>query len=241
MIDVLGSPSLTETPLKSPVHIDWAQFSLAILLLWFPRQWLRLGGKVIRFRSRRNRRYLETGRSREPGDQSVRFGEEIRKDKNFIDFFRAAVGGVALVGWPGAIDPALQPVELPADGSMHWVYWMLLGVLLAAVLVQTFRYEGRFSLFPALFYLSGLSIALCGLKPALFALVLVWSINLALPSALAFLVVYALLLVVFGLLFVGMEPLPMFAALLCFLPALLSLLMRRSLVSFTKRMKGPAS
>ncbi len=220
------------------MKIDLIQFLFALLLLWFPRQWLRLGGKVIRFRSRRNRRYSESGRSREPGDQTVRFGEEVRKDKNFIDFFRAAVGGVALVGWEGAVDPSLQALEPRVDDSIHWIYWVILGVLLIGVLVQTFRYEGRFSLFPALFYLSGLSIALSGLSAALFALILVWAINLALPSALAFLTVYALLLMVFGVLFVGMEPLPVFAALLCFLPALLSLLLRRSLVPFTKKWKG---
>src|SRR5690606_14506877 len=112
-------------------------------------------------------------------------------------------------------------------------------ILLVGVVLQTIRFESRVTLFPPIFYLAGLTFALCGVYPALFALVLVSAVNFALPTPAGFLAVYALLVVTFELLFQGMSnKLAFVAAGFLFLPVLLSLLTRRRLVLLTKRVRG---
>lgn len=198
---------------------------------------MRAGPKVLRFRSSR-KRFIDTNpaKNREVGDPSVSFQEEILKPRNAIDLLRAGLGSVMLLGTLPGIDPALD-WETSRGG-----FYVTLAILLLSVLIQVLRFEARLSLFPPIFYFAGLTFGLCGIYPALFAWVLVWTINLALPNPLAFLTVHALLVTTFALLFGGLEnPLPFVAAGLIFLPALLSLLTRRRLVLLSKRVKHSSS
>ncbi len=227
------------------VNIDWLHLLLAVALLWLPRQWLRFGKNVIDFPHGSRRRALRDtnpAKSRDAGDVSVSFRAEATKLRNHVDFLRAALGSVLLLGTLPGREPLLRAIEGASKSTMHLAADLPLAILLVGVLVQTIRLENRVTLFPAIFYLGGLTFGLCGFYPALFALVLVWAINFALPSPAGFLSIHALLITTFGLLFQGVgDKLPFVAAGFLFLPVLLSLLMRRRLVLLTKRVKGPES
>jgi len=225
------------------VTIDWLPFLIAVLLLWLPRQVLRLGGKVLRFGGRRRKiRDTNPAHVREHGDPAVSLREEIAKPRNTIDLLRATLGSVVILGTFEGIEPALRAGPGADAAELQRVFFFQIAVLLAGVLIQTFRYEGRLTLFAPIFYLSGLTFGMCGFYPALFALVLVWTINLGLPNAAAFLSVYALLVGTFGLMFDGLaNPLPLIATGLLILPVFFSLLLRRRLAQFSKRLKVPGS
>lgn len=180
---------------------------------------------------------------RMPGDHSVWFRVEFAKLRNYIDFLRALAGGVALLGIADGLDPTFSALPDAPEATAQLVSFVPLALLLLGVLIQTFRFEGRTRLFPPIFYFSGLSFAFGGVYVGAFALILIWAVNLVLPSPLAFLSLYALLVAVFGCVFDGFGLTPLFGAFLIFLPVLLSLLMRRPLVLFTKKVKpsGPVS
>ena len=164
--------------------IDWLPFLIAVLLLWLPRQVLRLGGKVLRFGGRRRKiRDTNPAHVREHGDPAVSLREEIAKPRNTIDLLRATLGSVVILGAFEGIEPALRAGPGADAAELQRVFFLQIAVLLAGVLIQTFRYEGRLTLFAPIFYLSGLTFGMCGFYPALFALVLVWTINLGLPNA----------------------------------------------------------
>jgi hypothetical protein len=227
------------------VTIDWVYLPIALFLLWLPRPALRLGGRVFRRRRRRGQATSFTPdplQVREPGDKSVSFRTEFAKARNYIDLFRAALGSVALLGMPPGIEPALQAEANATHGAVLGVFYTNLALLVVAVLVQSFRLGGRVTMVAPIFFMAGLSIGLCGPYAAAFAFVLIWTINLTLPNPTGFLSVYALLILVFGLLFAGISsPLPLCAAILVFLPVLLSLLIRRPLVQFARKVKTGGS
>ncbi len=170
------------------------------------------------------------------------FREEIAKLRNHVDFLRAALGSVLLLGTLPGREPLLRAVEGASSREAQLAADLPLGILLVGVVLQTVRFESRVTLFPPIFYLAGLTFGLCGFYPALFALVLVWAINFALPGPTGFLAVHGLAILTFGLLFDGMsDKRPFVAAGFLFLPVLLSLLTRRRLALLTKRVKGPGS
>jgi hypothetical protein len=213
---------------------------LAVALLWFPRQWLRLGAVLLRRRSRRSSpqapTVVEPWNAREPGDPRVFLGTEIRKLRNFIDLFRAMLGAVCIVG-----GLRIESALLLSDGAPGSQVKALIAVkgliLLVGLLVQTIRYErSRLTFYPPIFYLAGLSVPLCEPAAAGFAFVAVWALNPAFGSAQAFLTVYAALMVAFGQYFAGLgDKTAIFAGLLCFLPVLLSLLANRPLIIMARK------
>lgn len=220
------------------MNIDWFHFIFALLLLWMPRQALRTGQFS---KSRRAARH-EPMKSREPGDSSVSFRTEFSKLRNYIDLFRAALGSVALLGGVEGIAPAVQAAGGAPMATVRLVQYGPLLILVIAVLIQSFRFEQRRGMFAPIFFLSGLSFGLCGVPVAGFALILIWSINLVLPNPATFLATYALLLVAFTTLFLGTkDKVPFAPAFLCFLPVLLSLLLGRPLVLFSKKVKPSGS
>ena len=210
----------------------------ALLLLWLPRLWLRQGLARLGRRRRvgKNPLIVEPWREREPGDPQVNFRAEFRKGSNYADLLRAGIGGLLLWGGPGFSPAVTFAADAPRGGT--WLALALTGgVALVGLLIQTTRREKqRLSFFPPVFYLAGLSVALCDWRGAAFAFVLIWAVNPSLPNARAFLSVYALLLVVFGRFFggAGMTSLAM-AAGLTFLPVLLSLLANRPLTVFSRK------
>lgn len=208
---------------------------VGLALLWFPRQGMRLGAVVGGRRRRRSRWKEEPWNRSEPGDPRLSVRVEFTKVRNYFDLLRGVAGSLAIVGGYG-IQPALAAAPGNRLAALQ-VLGLKLAILLVGLLAQTVRLERRhLSFFAPVFYLAGISVSLCGHWAALFAFILVWSVNAMFANAQAFLSAYALLLLVFGLLFRGWgNRLPLAAFVLCFLPVLLSLLTRRRLGVFTRK------
>lgn len=221
--------------------IDWFHLSFALFLLWLPRQLLRLGPL---FRKRRSHRFKDTNpaRTRQPGDPTVSFREEWGKFRNYVDLMRGALGSVALVGWLPGVTPAILPAGDAPTTTVQLVFWIVIAVLVLGVLIQSLRFEVRISVYAPIFYITGISLGACGPTVSLFAFALLWTINMALPNPTALLSVYALLVAAFTGLFEGLDrPLAFVMAGLCFLPVLVSLLIRRPLVVMTKKSKASSA
>jgi hypothetical protein len=220
--------------------VDVRFLLFALLLLWFPRQWMRLG---IFFRIRRAKRGASgEGRGKEPwvtreaGDPAVVFRAEFLKIRNYVDLLRGVAGSLALMGGLG-ISPCLTLPAAAGELAERELLTLKLGILLVGLVIQMLRFErGHFMFFAPIFFLCGISVGLIGLKGALFAFVMIWAINPMLGGPLGFLSIYALLMLAFGLLFLGLsDKLPIVALVYCFLPVLLSLLSRRPLVVLTRK------
>jgi hypothetical protein len=223
------------------VIIDWFHLLIAVFLLWLPRQWLRFGRRVGEGHRRRSFHDTNPAKARAPGDQSVSFRAEFAKLRNYIDLLRGGLGSVMLFGTFEGIEAAWRSAPGASLETYRIILTGQLAIVLLGVLIQTFRFEHRLVLFPPIFYFMGLTIGLCGLYPAAFACLLVWTINLALPNPAGFLSVHALLALTFGLLFNGLASrLPFAAGAFLFVPVLLSLLSRRRLALFNKRTKSGA-
>lgn len=236
----------TRQACRRVVIIDLPFLILALLILWFPRQWLRLGrGVTRRFRwLRRSRRQLnEQLRAREPGEVRLTAIAEFAKPRNYIDFLRAFAGGLLIVGhaeWEivAAIRPEATDATVVA-GAGTGIDYLRMALLLVGVVIQFLRFEGRLTFYAPIFYLGGLGFALCGVDAGLFAFVVSWTLNTAAPLLPGgFLSMYALLVFMLGLLFRGLnDSYVLFMGAVSFLPVLVSLLAGRSLAIFVKRMK----
>lgn len=213
------------------VHFPLLAFGL--LLLWFPRQWMRFG-RVLGPRKRRHGG-AEPWKTREPGDPRLSYGE-LTKVRNYVDLLRGAAGALAIIGssW---LEPAIMVANAASRAALRQVLLMDLVILGVGVLIQTIRYERRhISFYPPVFFLAGVSVALCGPWAALFAFVLVWAVNAMFGNAEAFLTVYGFALLLFGLLFRDTARLFNIAALaFALVPVLLALLSRRPLVVLTRK------
>ena len=222
---MLGEPNL----LPDPVTIDYPYLAFALVLLWLPRQWLRL----VSLRGSSRGRPLRARTDREPGDISVRIGEELGKSRNWVDLLRAVAGSIAICRW-GTFAVGHDATR----ATLHLAFALKATVLVLGLLIQTLRFEGRFSLFAPLFYVLGLSFGLIDWKPALFAVISIWAVNLVLPSAAVFLFVFGGLATCFGLSFPGSERNDtLLLTALAMLPVLLSVLSKRRLAQFTKKTK----
>ncbi len=213
--------------------INWPYLALAVLMLWFPRQWLRLGGRLFK-RRHKHRDKLEqfaADEARDPEDKSVRLGKELTSKRNWLDLIRAAAGSFSLTLFSFELAVRSNEVRLTVLG-------LQVLVCLSGLLVQCIRREEKVSYFAPIFYLIGLSLGLPDkYYPALFALLLVLAINPVIPNPRVFLAVFALLMLPFGVLF-GAELIRLIATvvLVC-LPSLISLLAGRPLVIYSKRVK----
>lgn len=214
------------------VHAPLLLFGL--LLLWFPRQWMRLG-RVFGGRHRHAHRTVEPWKQREPGDPRLGWGE-FGKARNYVDLLRGMAGALAIVGWH-MLDGAVRVVEGAGAGAARQVLITKVVIVAIGVLAQTVRYERRrISFYAPAFFIGGVSVALCGPWAALFAFLLVWAINPLFGNAEGFLTIYAVLLIGFGLLFKDTSRLLAIAAFgVTFFPVLLALLTRRPLVVFTRK------
>jgi hypothetical protein len=115
-----------------------------------------------------------------------------------------------------------------------------MALLLVGVLIQFIRYEGGSRFYAPMFYIGGLGFALCGLQCRAVRLSdrLDDEHGRAAARPAGFLSLYALLIFMLGLLFRGVnDGYVLFMGWSAFLPVLVSLLARRSLAIFTKRMK----
>lgn len=220
------------------MHLNLPQFLFGLILLWFPRSWMRLGFTVVKRRgtSGESRRNQEPWLRHETGDPRIDPRREIRKVRNYFDLLRGAAGGLAIMGGP-AIAASLTAAEDAPSVVAGQVLALNLLVLFAGTLIQTLRYErSHWSFFAPIFYLAGISISLCTPWGSLFAFMLIWSLNPMLGNAQGFLTTYGLLMCLFGYLLLGFsDHMPLAAFGLCFMPVLLSMLTRKPLMVFSRK------
>jgi len=221
------------------VNILWPQLIVALLLLWIPRQWLRAGGALFKRSRKHGRVRRDREAEREPGDNAIYFRDEFMKIRNYVDFFRAGIGGLAIVGlWSANIAPALDAPADATDWRIALIRYTGVLIMLVGVLIQSFRSEKRSAMFPPIFYLSGLTFGTCGVTVAALAVVLTWVLNTTLSGPVAFLSLYALLVAVFGAFLNDDLQQVGISAGLVFLPVLISLLAKKRLVHFSKKVKA---
>jgi hypothetical protein len=214
--------------------IHWPYLLLPIAMLWFPRQWLRSGARVLKKRRKPDgamERLAGIG-ARDPEDKSVQPGREFGNFRNYIDLFRALAGGYSLSQFAftaGTDDARLVVLVIQAV------------ILLVAVLVQSVRYDARISFFAPIFFFVGMSVGVSGHYAGLFAFALVLAINPVIPNPRMFLTAYGLLLIPFGVVFNADLALLLIDVGLVLVPPLMSLLTKRPLVIFTKKAKSAAA
>ena len=202
--------------------VNYWLLPFALILLWFPRQWFRNGGSVIPTPRLRRRPAMQ---DHDPRDLSLRWREEFFKFRNWMDVARGAVGSWAVVSM------CFDTTPDAAKSTDVLILVLKALVLVIAVIIQTTRRERReITLVAPVFFVMGLSFGLVGTLAALFACLMVWTLNRALPSAGIFLCVFAGLQVCFGYVLAS-APLPMLllAAALGWIPVLLSAVTRRRL------------
>lgn len=222
--------------MKDELVIHWAYLVLALAMLWFPRHWLRNGGRLFK-RRRRTETVIEkfAGRgSRDPDDKSVHPRKEFTSLRNYIDLFRALAGGYSLSAFAFAATSRDSTVMMLAIQGT---------VLLVAVLIQAVRLDSghRHSYFAPIFWLVGVSIGFPGHYTGLFAFILVLAINPAIPNPRMFLTAYGLLLAVMGFVF-GAPSVPnLLTAGIVLLVPFASLLSKRPVVIFARKPKAAAS
>ena len=213
---------------------------VSLLLLWLPRPWLHAGLHVIRSRHR-SRSAIEDSNPRnlrQPGDRSIWLREELVKGRNYFDLLRGSIGSWSVMNFCFSLPPASG-----APSSDRWMVFALqTGVFLVAVLIQMIRWNGRIALIAPIFFLLGLTVGVCSWQVALYAAVLVWALNSALPNPEAFLFVQAVALAGFSALFLGTITVrTLLGASLIFLPVIISLLAREPLMLKIKRPRSTES
>lgn len=226
-----GSGNVEPTPYHPPLAVPASSIillTLALFLLFFPRNWLRLGKRVT---AKPLRKYNQTKVERDPYDQTMHPLVEAAKSRNWVDFFRALIG-VAVVA---------HVAEQHGGGlgqSSAALPWVALALALA-VIAQMIRLEGRLSLFAPIFYLQGLTIGLAGGVIGLFTMLVTWALTPVLPSPGALLFVQGAATLCLTLLLSDTDVAPgILLAGLAWLPMLISVLLRRRLAAvFDKRQK----
>ena len=85
--------------MSNTLIIHWPYLLVALAMLWFPRQWLRVGRWYNKKRSRPKGpiENFTTGPAHDPADKSVNLRRELMNKRNYLDILRAATGTVALL------------------------------------------------------------------------------------------------------------------------------------------------
>lgn len=216
--------------MPADLTIHWPYLLMAIAMLWFPRQWLRTGARVLKKRRKPDgalERLAGMG-ARDPEDKSVQPAREFANFRNYIDLFRALAGGYSLSQFAFGAE---------GDSAQLTAFIIQALILLVAVLIQSVRYDARLSFFAPIFFFVGMSVGSSGHYAGLFAFALVLAINPVIPNPRMFLTAYGLLLLPFGLVFAADGLMVGVNAFLVLLPPLMSLLSKRPLVIFTKKPK----
>ncbi len=219
------------------VHYWLLSFSL--LLLWFPRPWLRFGGRVFRLPSRPP----VDKNLRDSSDVSLRLADELPNLRNWIDLLRGAAGSIAVFGIRiGAerIPGCFERMRGAPKGTADIIFVIQCAIFVIALLIQTTRnFQERVTLVAPIFFIFGLNFGIIGPLATVFACIAVWVVNLLLPSSGVFLLVFAGLEVVFAkFLSFGVNAYTrtlIMAAALTILPVLLSAMFNRRLVKLNKK------
>jgi hypothetical protein len=203
---------------------------ISLVLLWFPRQWLRLGRKVGgSSRSRRRRSAAAI-----VADKVVPPRRDYQKPRNWLDFVRALAAGMAVV-------QCCFEVAAGAPRSADTrIFVLQAAILVVAVLIQAVRFgQGKISLVGPVYFIVGLSFGLIGWKAAVFACVVGLILHEILPGGPGlFLFAFAALEVGFALMF---SPAPrgliLLAIGLAMIPIVLSGVLKQSVVRLDKQRK----
>ena len=216
--------------MSNTLIIHWPYLLVALAMLWFPRQWLRVGRWYYKKRSRPKGlvENFTTGPAHDPADKSVNLRRELTNKRNYLDILRAATGAVALLTY-------CFEAHGPKDGPR--IFTLQAAILLVAVFIQAIRFEGKLSFFAPIFFFAGMSIGLSGPFSALFALVLVLAINPIIPNPRIFIFAYATLLLPLVYFFEGSMRYMLLNVTLLTLPLIVSLLANRSMVLYAKKAK----
>jgi hypothetical protein len=216
-------------PVFRPVpDIHYVYYALALVLLWFPRGWLRAGARVA---SKPARRAGPTRQERDPQAQALHPLQEAVKARNWVDFFRALAGTIAI----------FYAVERPTEDGLADTFWswLTLGPLVVGVAVQMIRMEGRLGLFAPIFYLQGMLLAAGGPVVGLLSMIGAWALAPVLSGPAALLFVQGSAALILGFMQGTMSP-AFIGSLggLMWMPALVSVLLRKRLsASFDKKVK----
>lgn len=215
----------------SDITVHWPYLAGTLLMLWFPRQWMRRGKRFLKKRKHPGDKVVQFGNERavDPDDKSVRLGKEFSSFRNHVDLLRAGAGGWGLANFTFAAESA--------DARLAVI--TLQGVILiAALLIQSVRRGEKRVIFAPIFYLAGLGIGACGPLPGAFSFMLVLLVNPAISNPRWFLTAQATTLLGFGLYYAEFIAGLWLHGVVCFvvlLPVLLSLLSARPLVIYSKR------
>lgn len=215
------------------MHREIVFLLIGLVLLWSPRSLLRLGKPA----KKRTKTKVTGGtvKDRMPSDHSLWVEEEFRRGRNWMDFGRAVAGGLAV----SLTLPVLltETVAVPGVSVKNVIFLTEAVVLITAVLIQMLRFESKLVLFPPVFFILGLAFTVVGPKAALIGFMAIWAINLVLPNPAMFLAVYAVGIAVLGVFFgSGMKP-SVVMAVLAMMPPAISILSRKRLVQFRKKIK----
>jgi hypothetical protein len=222
------------------VIIDYWLLSGALVLLWLPRQWLRMGKSAAKSsKTARGKLAQRKSSQDDPGlkDSSIKLKGVFSKPRNWIDFFRAAAGGVAVCLL------CFQPVEAGNPSATYRLVFIIKCIVLViSVLIQTLRYNGKFTLVAPIFFVMGLSFGLIGWHAALFAFVTIWIVYLVISSLSTLLVCYTMLIVFYGFLLPHPSLAGVYlAAALPLLPVILSATSKRRLTQLAKTTKSASA
>lgn len=209
-----------------PLEIHWPYLALALAMLWFPRQWMRLGKWQTKRRKEREtmEKFAQDGAA-DPDDKSVRLRRELKSPRNYLDFLRALVGGVALWEFSFTAGPEDRIVVLAVKVT----------ITLIAVLIQLIRWRERITFFAAIFFFAGLSIGMGNYFSGAMAFLLMCAINPIIPTPRMFVSAFALLLLPFNVFLGAGFELAVINSLLVLIGPLLSLLTQRPMVIFTRK------
>ena len=213
--------------MESTYVIHWPYLAFALLMLLFPRAWLRFGKWQRRRRKQRELfdKFARDG-GNDPDDKSVKLTRELANKRNYIDFFRAAAGAYAL--WHFSVS------DLHRDARFIFIGGAAV-VTLAGILLQSVRLGTRATFYAPIFYLAGVSIGMGSFFAGGFAFLLVCAINPVIPNPRLFITAYGLLLLPFNFLFSAGVPLMVVNTALVLAIPLVSLLARRPVVILTKK------
>lgn len=209
--------------------VHYLYLAVSLLLLWVPRNWLRLG---LRVTPKPERVYNAAKVERDPLDRTPKPLTEAGKSRNWVDLFRASIGTacISLV----AINPSTEVV-----GVDHFALGVQMAILFVSICIQMVRFEGRFSLFAPIFFIQGISFGTAGFLPALFSTLISWGLSPVLPSAGAILFVHGACVLCFGLLLQDATPAILFyVAGMTWFPVIFAVLIQKRLPGvMDKRLK----
>jgi hypothetical protein len=207
------------------VSVNYWLLPVAVFLLWFPRQWLRIGSSLPPRPKKRTRGELHNRKPR----------PEYAKPRNWVDLCRALAGGCAVSYL------CFEAIPGSAKSVGTQIFTLQAAILVLAVFIQSVRLgSAGFTLVAPVFFIAGLSFGLIGWEAAAFACVVGLILNQILPGPGVSLFVFGCLEIVFWMM-LSRAPLKMgvLAVALAMIPVLMSGMMKRSLVRLNKPQPKP--